>query len=60
MYTVLREKCIICGSCIIFCREKAIIVKDKKAFILSDLCTGCQVCVGKCLTRAIVKVDERN
>jgi len=51
---VIKEKCIMCGVCIIKCPEHAIYILDKKAFVIPKKCTDCKICIGKCLEKAIV------
>jgi Pyruvate/2-oxoacid:ferredoxin oxidoreductase delta subunit len=51
---IIKDKCIMCGVCIIKCPERAIGISEKKAFVIANICNNCQVCVGKCLNRAIV------
>jgi len=59
IYMVQREKCIMCGACLTYCKEGAIIFREKKADILAEKCTGCGNCVGRCRTRAIRPVREK-
>lgn len=56
---IIKEKCIMCGACIVFCPEKAIEVKEKKAFIVNEKCTGCRKCVGTCYMRAIKIIQKQ-
>lgn len=50
---VNRESCVTCGYCVTNCPVRAIVIKDKKAFIISEKCNDCYYCIGKCLMQAI-------
>ena len=50
---VLAEKCVACGQCIEACPEKAISLKDKKAFIDKKRCSGCGECMVVCPKGAV-------
>lgn len=49
-----KAKCIGCSSCVPFCPEAAISIKDKKADIDYDYCKGCGVCAEICPQKAIL------
>ncbi len=49
-----KEKCIGCQTCVPFCPEAAIEMKDNKADIDYDYCKGCGVCAAVCPVKAIV------
>ena len=57
-HIVLPDRCIMCGACMVYCKEKALTVKNKKAFIIREKCIDCRNCIGRCLGRAIVSEDE--
>jgi len=48
-----RKKCIGCGTCVKFCPEACIILKEKKAVIDYKFCKGCGVCAEVCPVKAI-------
>jgi len=59
------EKCIGCGTCVLFCPEAAIRLRENKhpgknknskgiASIDMDWCKGCGVCAVECPSRAII------
>ena len=50
------EKCVGCGMCEEVCPEGAITMKNKKAFIDTNICIGC----GECMTVCPVKAIELN
>ncbi len=47
------DNCVLCGQCIKNCPAKAIIEKDKHAFIQGELCIGCAECLVACKFNAI-------
>lgn len=49
-----RSKCIGCSTCVPFCPEAVIEVKDKKAEIDFEYCKGCGVCASVCPAKAIL------
>ena len=66
---VVSEKCIACGTCVSFCPEAAIELRDRRqetgdkgqsdkvkkiAEIDLDFCKGCGVCARVCPFKAIV------
>jgi len=51
------ELCKGCGICSKECPNKAILIKDKKAYI-QDSCTGCGICTRVCLFNAAAKISE--
>ncbi len=48
-----KEKCVGCGTCVGFCPEGAISIKDGKAVIDYRYCKGCGVCKAVCPMKAI-------
>lgn len=48
-----KEKCIGCATCVPYCPEASIELKDKKADIDYDFCKGCGVCAQVCPAKAI-------
>lgn len=56
-YPIVRgDKCLMqnrCVNCVLVCPEKAIVTKDKSAFIDYDSCTRCGLCYQVCPTGAI-------
>ncbi len=55
---VVTEKCVGCGTCVNFCPEGVIKIKNKKAKIDYDYCKGCLICMNVCPFKAIEKVKE--
>jgi len=55
---VVTEKCVGCGTCLNFCPEGVIALKNKKAVIDYDYCKGCLICMKVCPFKAIEKVKE--
>jgi len=55
---VVTEKCIGCGTCVLFCPEGCIKIVDKKAKIDYDYCKGCMICLVECPVKAIIKERE--
>lgn len=49
-----KSKCIGCSTCVPFCPEAVIEVKDKKAEIDFEYCKGCGVCASVCPAKAIL------
>lgn len=47
------ENCTFCGECIKWCPVEAIIEKDNKAFIQSNICIGCGECLTVCKFNAV-------
>jgi uncharacterized Fe-S center protein len=45
---VIPAVCTLCGSCLKWCPEDAIIERDGKAFIIIEKCTGCGECLAVC------------
>ena len=60
---VVTDKCIGCGTCVLFCPEGAISIKNvngkKRAVIDYDHCKGCLVCMAECPQKAIVSEKEK-
>jgi Fe-S-cluster-containing hydrogenase component 2 len=48
-----QDACTGCQKCVSVCPEKAIEMRDDKAFILADPCTNCRVCIPACPVGAI-------
>lgn len=53
-----KEKCIGCGTCVKFCPEAVISLKNKKAEIDYYFCKGCGVCAEVCPVKAILMKKE--
>jgi len=53
-----KEKCIGCGTCVKFCPEAVISLKNKKAMIDYYFCKGCGVCAQVCPVKAILMEKE--
>jgi uncharacterized Fe-S center protein len=51
--SVIPAECVLCGQCIRWCPEEAIIEKDGKAFILLERCIGCGECLAVCRHDAV-------
>ena len=49
-----KKKCIGCGTCVGFCPEATIELKDKKAEVDYEWCKGCGVCAEVCPVKAII------
>jgi len=47
------EKCVMCGRCLKWCPEDAIIEVDGKAFIVEEKCVGCGECLAVCQFGAV-------
>lgn len=45
--------CTGCGVCVPVCPERAIEMRDDKAFILAGRCTNCRICIPACPAEAI-------
>ena len=60
---VVTDKCIGCGTCVLFCPEGAITVKEvkgkKRAVINYDYCKGCLICIEVCPQKAITSEKEK-
>lgn len=48
-----RDKCVMCGRCLKWCPEDAIIEVDGKAFIIKEKCVGCGECIAVCQFGAV-------
>ena len=55
---ILREKCIKCGKCWVFCPDNAIKIRNGAPVIDYDYCKGCLICVQQCPVRAIIVEEE--
>lgn len=51
--SIKMNKCTGCGECVIWCPQKAISLKDKKAQINKSLCIGCAECLAVCRFDAV-------
>jgi pyruvate ferredoxin oxidoreductase delta subunit len=51
---LVEGKCAGCGTCVQFCPEAAIEIKNKKAEFDYDFCKGCGVCPNVCPLKAII------
>lgn len=49
-----KTKCTGCGTCVKFCPEAVISVKNKKALVDYYYCKGCGVCAQVCPVKAIL------
>lgn len=67
-YSVIAEKCIMCGLCQEACRHNAILGEKRKPFqggyqpfeIRQKRCVNCGDCVAVCPTEAIIVVDVKS
>lgn len=50
---VKRKKCVGCGDCVDHCSQKALSLKDEKAYLDSKKCIGCGECIIICPNGAI-------
>lgn len=50
---VFEERCILCGKCTEACPTNAISLKERSAFINSEICIGCAKCIAVCGNKAI-------
>ncbi len=50
-----QKKCIKCHTCVLFCPEDCINIKEngKDVEVDADYCKGCLVCVNECPVKAI-------
>lgn len=53
-----KERCIGCGTCVKFCPEAVISLKNKKALVDYYYCKGCGVCAEVCPVKAILMKKE--
>lgn len=57
-YPLVSDKCIGCGTCVEYCPEGAIEIKEvkgkKRAVIDYTYCKGCGICAETCPVKAIV------
>ncbi|MCJ7816485.1 MAG: 4Fe-4S binding protein [Candidatus Aenigmarchaeota archaeon] len=60
---IVTDKCIGCGTCVLYCPEGAITLKDvkgkKRAVIDYDICKGCLICIQVCPQKAITSEKEK-
>ena len=56
---VIKEKCVGCEQCYLYCPDGVISVKDGKAAIDYDFCKGCGICAKICKIGAIEMEAER-
>ena len=50
-----KEKCILCGDCIIRCKYKSMSIQNDEVYIDPMACTGC----GKCLVGCVCPLERR-
>lgn len=56
----IRERCIRCGVCYVFCPDMAIsILKDGYVEFSDYYCKGCGICARECPTGAIKMVKKK-
>ncbi|MFH0831334.1 MAG: 4Fe-4S binding protein [archaeon] len=51
---VLKNRCAGCGTCVNYCPDCCIRMKNKKAAIDYDYCKGCGICAKECPAKAII------
>ena len=51
----IKEKCVLCGTCVSICPQKALSIDEEKEMVFIDRvkCDGCMLCVKKCLYSAL-------
>jgi pyruvate ferredoxin oxidoreductase delta subunit len=55
---LIKEKCINCLFCYIYCPEGCVLVKNGKVVGINyDYCKGCGICVKECPKQAITMSD---
>ncbi len=58
-HQVIKEKCIVCGTCQLECRLGAIFLDtDIKFAVNGEKCVDCGLCANICPVDAIVKVEK--
>lgn len=54
-----QEKCIRCGTCLIYCPVNSVIRTDEGIFLITyDYCKGCGICANECPSSAILMIPE--
>jgi MinD superfamily P-loop ATPase len=51
------DKCGMSGECLKICPRDAIVVRDGKAFIITEMCDFDGLCIAACPNRAILAID---
>ena len=60
MTYMITEKCIMCGSCEPFCKNKAIYDGEDRYIIDQSKCDGCGTCIEYCpIDDAMVKIEPQ-
>ena len=50
---IVKKKCTGCGTCVVWCPEKAITLQDEAAVITAKKCIGCGECLAMCRFDAV-------
>jgi len=58
MPVITKEKCTMCGNCILLCPEGCIVEVDGYPVIDYDFCKGCGLCANECPSEAIAMIQE--
>lgn len=57
---LIKEKCVKCGNCWMYCPEGAIKKNESGEFEIDfDYCKGCGICASECPVKAITMEHEK-
>lgn len=57
---IVRDACIECGNCCLFCPTGAVSLDDDGIHVILEFCKGCGTCSRECPATAIAMIEIRD